>query len=427
MKNIKKPKFDLQSPKGMHDILPRDQAWWEKILKSGKETADFYNFLKIETPMLESAELFEMAMGMDSDVVSKEMFFVKSSGQDRYVLRPEGTAPIARAYIQNGLSHIGQPVKLYYFGSMFRHERPQAGRLREFHQFGFEIMGGASDPIYDAQIMLVSFRLLEDLKIKNLTIQVNSIGCRVCRPHFRKRLLDYYRRYEKDLCGDCKKRIKTNPLRLLDCKNPVCAPFKERAPSLMDNLCTSCSSHLKTVLEYLDELGLPYVLNPHLVRGLDYYNKTVFEIFAEGYELAIAAGGRYDYLLDMLGGRPTPGVGSALGIERVIEVMKLRSIEVTPKARGKVFLVYIGDLAKKKILGLIEQFRDANIPVKEAFGKDLLKKQMQLADKDQAGFALIMGQKEVYEESIIVRDLKSGMQEGVPLVKIIEVIKKRLK
>lgn len=425
--NKKKQKFFFQSPRGMHDILPRDQIWWDKILKTGKDTAEFYNFLKIETPVVENADLFVRAVGTDTDIVSKEMFYIKSGGADKFVLRPEGTAAIARSYLEHGLSHISQPVKLYYFGPMFRHESPQAGRYRAFHQFGFEIMGGASDPIYDAQIILASFRFIEDLKIKNLTLQINSIGCRVCRPHFKKRLTDYYRRHEKKLCADCKRRLKTNPLRLLDCKEESCAALKEHAPNLMDSLCNSCSTHFKSVIEYLDELALPYTLNPYLVRGLDYYNKTVFEIFAEGYNLAIAAGGRYDYLFEMIGGRPTPGAGVALGIERLIEVMKAKNIELTPKNKARVFLMYIGALAKKKALTLIEEFRVKGIHVRESFGKDLLKKQMQLADKEKTDFALILGQKEVYEESIIIRDLTSGAQESIPLKRVIEEVRKRLK
>ena len=423
----KKHKFVYQSPKGMHDILPRDWVWWNKIVNEGKEVAEFYNFLRIETPLLEDAELFTSALGLDSDVVSKEMFFVKSGGSDKYVLRTQGTASVARAYIEHGLHHVSQPVKLYYSGPMFRHEQPQAGRLREFHQFGFEIMGGNIDPIYDAQIILAAYRMLQGIKLKDATVQINSIGCRVCRPHFKKRLLDHYRKHEKALCADCQRRIKTNPLRLLDCKSAECQPFKERAPNLMDSLCLSCNGHLKGTLEYLDELSIPYVLNPYLVRGLDYYSKTVFEIFAEGYESAIVAGGRYDYLFEMLGGRLSPGVGCALGIERIIEVLKLKNIDVTLKNRNRLFLVYIGDLAKKKALKIIELLRENGVAVREAFGKDLLKKQMQLADKAQSDFALIIGQKEVYEETVIVRDLKSGMQEAMPLAKLIPEIKKRLK
>ncbi len=407
--------------------MPADQLWWDKVRKVSRDTADFYNFLKIDTPLMEDQDLFTVAVGEDTDIVEKEMFYVKSRGRDRYVLRPELTAAIARSYIQHGLSHLSQPVKLYYFGPMFRHEQPQAGRFRQFHQAGFEILGGGIDAIYDAQVILAAYRILEVLKIKGLLIQVNSIGCRICRPHYRKKLGDYYKKHEKDLCVDCKRRLKTNPLRMLDCKNPTCEPLKEGAPSLLDSICVGCSAHLKLVLEYLDELTLPYVLNPHLVRGLDYYSKTVFEIFTEGNTQALASGGRYDYLIEMLGGRPTSGVGVGMGVERVIEVMKSRNITPTKSGGPRIFLVYIGDLAKKKTLALIENFRKAGIDVAESFGKELIKRQMQLADKAEADLALILGQKEVYEESIIIRDLKSGAQETVPQKRIIEEVKKRLK
>ena len=423
----KKPKFDLHTPKGMHDILPEDQPYWERILKLGRDIAEFYNFQKIETPVLEDMEVFQKTLGEESDIVAKEMFVIKGGGKDTYVLRPEGTAAIARSYLQHGMSHRPQPVKLYYTGGMFRKEQPQSGRFRQFHQIGFELIGGRIDAIYDAQAILAPFRILEQAKIKNLVIHINSIGCRICRPHYKKKLIDYYKKHEKELCTDCKRRLKTNPLRMLDCKNKGCEPLKGHAPSLLDSICVTCSAHLKQVLEYLDELKLPYVLQPHLVRGLDYYSKTVFEIFTSGNPLSLASGGRYDYLIEAMGGRPTPGTGSALGLERVVELIKTEGTLVVKPTRPKVFLAYIGDLAKKKTLTLIEEFRKANISVKESFGKDLIKRQMELADKSESQLALIMGQKEVFEESIIIRDLHSGTQETVPLTKVVEEVKKRLK
>lgn len=422
-KTVKKKKFLFQSPRGMHDVLPRDWVFWDRVFKVTKDVAEFYNFLKIETPILERSDLFRRTVGEESDIVSKEMFSLRATSDD-LVMRPENTAGIARAYLQHGLSHVSQPLKLYYQGPFFRREQPQAGRFRQFHQVGFEILGGASDPIYDAQTILVFFRLMEYLKIKGLSIQVNSVGCRICRPHYRKKLVDYYRKHEKNLCVDCKRRLKSNPLRLLDCKDPSCVLLKAGAPSLLDNLCVSCNNHLKIALEYLDELSLPYVLNNYLVRGLDYYSRTVFEIFAEGSDLALAAGGRYDYLMEMIGGRQTPGVGGAMGVERVIELMKLKGAEPVQTSRIKVFFVYVGDLAKKKTLSLIEEFRKAGVSAQEALGKDSLKKQMQLADKAGAQFALIMGQKEVYEETAILRDLKTGLQEEVPLKSVVSKVKK---
>ncbi len=286
--------------------MPSEQIWRERVKKESKEIAEFYNFLRIDTPILENVSLFERSIGEATDVVEKQMYIVETKGGDRLALRPEGTAAIARAYIQNGLSHMGQPLKLYYEGSMFRYEKPQAGRYREHHQVGFEIIGGQDDPIYDAQVILPIFRILENLKIKKLCIKINTIGCKVCRPAYRKKLQNYYKNHQKEICKDCNRRLMINPLRLLDCKDPKFIDFKKEAPSILDDLCGYCQKHFKEFLEYIEEISLPYELDPHLVRGLDYYNRTVFEIFAEGFDFALASGGRYDYLMEMLGGRATP-------------------------------------------------------------------------------------------------------------------------
>lgn len=438
-KNVKKSKMtkspapkkerakQFQSPKGMHDILPADQVWWDEMRRAGKESAQFYNFSLIETPVLEQAELFERSVGAGTDIVEKEMFVMKTKGGDRLVLRPEGTAPIVRAYIENGLSHMPQPLKLWYSGPMFRHENPQAGRYRAFHQTGFEILGGNIDALFDAQIIIVLHRLLGEVGLKNLVIQVNSIGCKVCRPNYLKKLLNYYKDKTKKICEDCRNRLETNPLRLLDCKKESCEPIKAEAPSLLNHLCVSCNHHFKSMLEYLDEVGIVYTLNPYLVRGLDYYSRTVFEIFSEGSALALAAGGRYDYLVEMLGGQATPAVGGAIGVERVIEVLKAANVKPNPKSRSAVYLVHLGDVAKKKSLKIIEMFRDTGIQIKESLGKDALKNQLRSADREKAKLALILGQKEVYEESIIIRDLESGIQESVLISKVVDEVKKRFK
>jgi len=334
------------------------------------------------------------------------------------------TAPVVRSYIQNNLHRLPQPAKLYYFGPVFRHENPQAGRFRQFNQFGFEIIGGESDPIYDAQIVISTYRLLEELKVKNLTIQINSIGCKTCRPNYRRKLLEYYKKQEP--CKDCERRIENNPLRVLDCKNKICAPIKAEAPSILDSLCANCKGQFKKVLEYLEEVSLPYSLNPQLVRGLDYYSRTVFEVFTEGSDLALAAGGRYDYLADLLGGRAFPGVGVAIGVERIIDVMKMDGDCKHPKPKSKVFLVHIGDMTKLKSLALIEEFRRHNIPIVEALGKDSLSPQLERAAKIESPLALIFGQKEAYEESIIIRDMVTGVQESVSLTHVVEEVKRRL-
>ena len=358
----------LQSVKGMHDILPQDQIYWEKVRREARDIADFYNFLRIDTPIVEPLELFERPLGESSDVVEKQMFFLKTN--DRLVLRPEGTAPVARAYIEHGLHLLRQPLKLYYEGPMFRHEQPQTGRFRQFYQAGFEILSSNDDPIYSAQIIIACVRLIESLKLKSVSVTLNSIGCRHCRPPYRKKLQEYYRKVEESLCKDCKRRLETNPLRLLDCKTVSCQPFKEKAPILLDHLCGYCRGHFTAVLEFIEALKLPYTLDHHLVRGFDYYDRTVFEVCAEGIPFALGGGGCYDYLVEMLGGRRTFAVGAAMGMDALIEAMKSQGITPQVRERHKVFLIHVGDMAKKRILVLIEELRKHNIGVIESLGKD---------------------------------------------------------
>lgn len=428
MSKEKKREETLKTPKGMHDILPEEGRWWDKVNKTTEKVTEFYGFQKIETPLLEHAGLFARTVGEDTDIVQKEMYTVKTKGGDVLALRPEGTASIARAFLEHSLSKSSPLQKFWYEGAMFRYENPQAGRLRQFHQIGFEILGGVGDPMYDAQVIIAMYRLLEDLRIKNVTLRINSIGCKVCRSTYKKQLQSYYKNTLKKLCTDCNKRYKDNPLRLLDCKNEKCQTYKEDAPSFFDKLCSNCSSHLRSVLEYMDELGVPYILDNQLVRGLDYYSKTVFEFYAEGENSwALGGGGRYDYLVEMLGGRATPGVGGAFGVERIIETMKSQGVNLPDKAPRKVFIVHVGDLAKKKSLNIIEELRHANISVTEALSKDSLKAQLKAADKEGAAIALILGQKEIFEGNIIIRDLKNSLQESVPMARMIDEIKKRLK
>src|SRR3990170_2754761 len=262
-KIIKRKKFILQSPKGMHDVLPDEQPYWEKIKKVAEKIAESYGFSRIDTPAMENAEIFERT-GEETDLVEKQMYYVKTKGAERnLVLRPEGTAPTMRSFLQHGFSRLGKPLKLYYEGPMFRYEQPQAGRFRQFHQAGFEMISHDDDPIYDAQVILACYRAIEGLKIKKLTIQINTIGCKNCRPAYRQKLQNYYKSCERHLCRDCRRRLITNPLRLLDCQNKDCQDLKKDAPIMLDNLCGFCNSHFKAVLEYIEELKLPYNLNNH--------------------------------------------------------------------------------------------------------------------------------------------------------------------
>lgn len=433
-KPVKKEKaILLQSPKGMHDILPEDQPRWELLRAAMRAVAHFYNFSRIDTPILESADVFERSVGEFTDIVEKEMFFIKTRGGDRLVLRPENTAGVVRAYFQHNLSRLGHPLKLYYEGPMFRYEQPQAGRFRQFHQVGFEILGAEDDSLYDAQIVIATVRFLEEVKIKNVMVSLNSIGCKACRPSYKKKLQDYYKGEQLKICKDCKRRLTLNPLRLLDCKQEQCAPIKAKAPVTLDYLCAACRHHFKSVLEYLDDVGLVYTLDHRLVRGLDYYNRTVFEVFMERSPLSLGGGGRYDYLGEILGARktPLPAVGSALGLERIHDILKERDLlqgkSLRPDRLNSVFLIQIGEPAKRKSLALIEEFRKARIHIIESLGRESLKSQLRVADKEQVRLALILGQREVFEGSIIIRDMQHGTQETVPLVKAVEEVKRRLR
>ena len=275
---MRKPKF--QNPSGMHDILPEEQKYFQKIYNTCESIANFYRFDKIDTPVIEDTELFSKGIGSATEIVGKQMYSFRSRGGDYLTLRPEGTAPVMRAYIEHGMINLPQPIKLWYFCPFFRYEKPQAGRYRQFWQFGFEVIGEGS-PVIDAQIIQIFYNILNELKFKNLIVEINSIGDNQCRPYYKKLLVSYFRSRESALCADCRRRLRENPLRILDCKEEKCQRLISQAPQMIDHLCEECHAHFKEVLEFLDEIGLPYRLNPHLVRGLDYYTKTVFEIFEE--------------------------------------------------------------------------------------------------------------------------------------------------
>ena len=470
-----KPRIFL-APKGMHDILPEEQKYWERVRHMTRTLFSFYNFGRIDTPHIEETELFLQSVGQDTDIVEKEMYSFITTGGDELTLRPEGTAPVIRAYLQNGFVNRSHPVKLYYFGSYFRHESPQRGRFREFNQTGLEIIGD-ENAVADAEIMHIFSILLKELGISDYVFHVNSVGCKDCRPHYRSLLLQYYRPKAKGLCRDCKRRLKQNPLRLLDCKEEKCQVYKANAPQLLDNLCEACKKHFTMLLEFLDEGQIPYALDMHLVRGLDYYTSTVFEVFVnaepkpnqkpeveeiamrepeEGEEekagakaeemkpepviekvpeekpmslkgIAIASGGRYDNLVQLLGGRPTPAVGGAIGLERLVYVMKMLRVKTGSSSKNKVFFVQLGDFAKKKSFKLLEEMRDAGISVGESLGRDSIKSQLKIADKSQAEYSLILGQKEAIDNTIIIREMSSGIQEIIPRDRIIDMLKKKLK
>lgn len=423
----------FQSVKGMPDILPKEEGWWKAFREAGMRTAELHDFHFIETPVLEDAELFEKGVGAATDVVEKQMYTFRTKGGDRVALRPEGTAAVMRAYLEHHLGYFASPLKVFYEGPMFRYERPQAGRERQFHQWGFEVIGDG-DPVYDAEIILATLALFRELKSPPLVVKINSMGCKVCRASYREKLRNYYRAREKKLCKDCTRRLDKNPFRLLDCGEKDCVALRTEAPIILDYLCQSCNTHFKSVLELVEENGIAYEPDPFLVRGLDYYNRTVFEVWSQGGGSlpagkagALAGGGRYDYLGEILAGRLIPAVGSAIGVERVLTFLKDAMPTPPRKDAPRVFFAAVGDQAKKASLKRMEELRRAGVPVAEALGKRSLKGQLKVADKLKVPLAFIFGQKEVFEGSIIVRDMVTGAQETLLLDKFVEAVKKRLR
>lgn len=430
-----KAKFLLQAPKGMHDILPENYIFYQAIFDKAEEIATHYGFQFIQTPHLEKTDLFTASVGASTDIVEKQMYTLKTRGGDKLALRPEGTAPIMRSYIEHGMHTRPQPVMLWYKGSFFRHENPQKGRFREFQQFGLEIIG-EQKPIAEAIIARVLTLILEELGIGPVIVHINSLGDKECRSLYRKDLINYYRKKAKGICKDCLRRLKENPLRLLDCKEQNCCEIKQGAPQMIDYLCTPCKEHFKEVLESFDSNEIPYFLDNHLVRGLDYYSRTVFEIFedkgptfaeGEGRSLdALASGGRYDYLAKTLGKKDIPSAGGAIGVERVVQLMMEKKITPKQKKIPKIFFIHLGAVAKYKSLKIIEMLRKAHLGVSHSISKDSLRGQLKLASKLNMSYALILGQKEALENTIIIRNMDSDNQEITPIEKLIEILKKTL-
>lgn len=428
MPKVKKAsKSVIKLVKGMKDILPNEQVYWELIRNKVSAAARDYGFQYIDTPVVEATALFKRAVGEETDAVSKEMYSFVDQGGEKLSLRPENTAGVVRAYIEHGMLNLPQPVKLFYFAPQFRHDKPQAGRYRQFWQFGFEVLG-ENDPIVDAQMISLSYFILQELGL-NVEVQVNSIGDDNCRPKYMKTLVNYYKDNKKDLCPDCQKRLLHNPLRLLDCKVKKCQDLAKDAPQTVDHLCDECNKHFTSVLEYLDELDVKYNLNSKIVRGLDYYTRTAWEIVEtseEGKLNALGGGGRYDDLVESLGGRPTPAVGFAVGIERVVMKMQEAKVPVS-KGRGcDIYVAQLGVEARKKSIRLFEELRANGFSVSENMSKKGLKDQLESADKKRAKYTLIMGQKEISDDTILIRDMESGVQEIVDYKKIKMEIKKRL-
>ena len=423
--------------RGMKDILFDEYRYWDIVTEKALDLSLAYGFKKIDTPILEYYDLYVRSTGKDTDIVTKEMYTFVDKGGDKIALRPEATPGLARSYIEHGMFNLPQPVKMVWIAPLFRHEKPQSGRLRQFWQFNLEIFGEES-PVADSQLILIGYNFFKELQIET-EVQINSIGCKECRREYIEKLVEFYkeRGRRSKLCNECRKRLLKNPLRMLDCKEEQCGEIRGEAPQIVDYLDDACRDHFIKVLEYLDELDVAYNLNPFLVRGLDYYNRTVFEfmpVITEDMleagkvkrQAELGGGGRYDDLVEYMGGRPAPGIGFAIGIERTILKIKEKNIPLKADDKKYIFIGQLGDQAKRKAFVLFEEMRRAGFNVRQSFTRDSLKMQLEEANRIGAKISIILGQKEIMDGTALIRDMDSGIQEVIDYKKIQSEVQKRL-
>jgi len=413
-----------KAPRGTSDILPGEQNYWRHITEQATAICQCYGYQRIDTPAFEDSRLFVRSIGEETDIVDKEMYTLEDRSGDSLTLRPEGTASVCRSYIEHGMHNLLQPVRLFYFADIFRYERPQAGRFRQHHQFGVEALGDG-DPALDAEVIEIAWRFYAGLGLHELMLNLNSIGCCDCRKIYLDSLTGYYSKQVGSLCPDCTRRLSTNPLRLLDCKKPSCVPLTEQSPRSTDYLCEECSEHFDKLKKYLTLLDIPFLVNHRLVRGLDYYTKTVFEITPQG-ELAaqatIGGGGRYDNLMEQLGGKPTHAVGFATGIERIVLNLKKQNISVPNIPAPAVFIAYLGQEAKCEAVKLASRLRNAGVSATSSFSDRSLKSQLKQADSKGACTAVIIGGDEVKNRTVILRNMNTGDQQTVPWEEAVEAL-----
>lgn len=429
IKKTKKEKTKMKepaSPKGMRDIMNEEYYNFQGFFEKAQEVAVYYGFKPIETPILEHEEILTSSIGEGTDIIDKEMYTLRTKGGDHLAMRPEHTAPLMRAYLEHGMQNTPQPVMFYQYGPIFRHDNPQKGRYRQFYQFDVDCLGNDKS-ILDALVIKVGMTILEEAGAQNLSIDINSIGDKECRNVYIKELTNYYKKQINNLPNIDRERLKTNPLRILDSKEEKTKEINEGAPDSISFLCASCKKHFKEVLEYLEEMNIPYNINKNLVRGLSYYTRTVFEVVEvgeDGIGRAIAGGGRYDYLAKAIGGKKdVPAVGLSIGVDRIVEAPWYKKLSPRIIKKPKIYFIQLGTEAKLKSLNIIEILRKAHVPIAQSLSKDSLGSQLAIAEKLNIPYTLIFGVKEAIENSVIVRDMSNRSQETVKLSKLLEYIK----
>ncbi len=411
----------FQGIKGVKDILPEDAAIWQHIQQKAREIFHTFGYSEIIIPVIEAAELFLRSIGETTDIVEKEMYTFEDRDGKKIALRPEGTASVVRSYVEHNLQQSSPFSKLYYIGPMFRRERPQAGRYRQFYQIGAEVFG-FEQPMVDAEVLYMLDLLFRSLRINGLELQINSIGCPNCRPKFRETLRHFFAKSLRELCENCQRRFELNPLRILDCKSEHCHTLAVVAPKALDYLCNDCLTHFNKVQDSLKAAGVPFVINPRLVRGLDYYTRTAFEFVSGslGAQNTVAAGGRYDTLVEELGGPPTPAIGFSIGMERLVSIFDRRSME---RRSPDIFIATLGERARENAFILLNQLHREGIPAVMDYSGGSLKSQMRRADKLNVGHVLIIGEDELAKGIAILRDMKNKTQTEVPFSEVMERLK----
>ena len=402
--------------KGTEDVLPKDSYRWQFVEDVMRKESAAYGFKEIRTPVFEHTELFARGVGQTTDVVQKEMYTFDTKGGESVTLRPEGTAGAARAVLEHGLVNDSLPIKASYFVSCYRYEKPQAGRLREFHQFGLECYGTQS-PVADAELICAAQSIFDRLGIKQLRLEINSIGCPTCRAEYHKALKEYFYGYKDELCETCNSRLEKNPMRILDCKSPVCSKIAQGAPKITDYLCDECKEHFASVQKYLDAAGVEYTVNPTIVRGLDYYTKTVFEFVTDfiGAQGTVCGGGRYDGLIEELGGKHLPSLGFAMGIERLLMLMDKQGIEIPKPSTCDLYVAVMGESASLKSFEIIKAVRSCGLIAETDVVGRGLRAQMKYADKIGAKFSMVLGDNEIEQGKAVIKNMSSGEQTEIVL------------